>query len=252
MDLPTSFWHQRFLQQTRWTKELRFHLYKKFHVHNVKRILEVGCGTGSLVSEFGGQTDAIIFGMDINSEYLSFVKENHPQVDLIRGDAHQLPFADQSIDVTMCHFLLLWVDDPNRVLREMKRVTRQGMPVLALAEPDYGGRIDYPSELARIGELQKHALRSQGADPEIGRRLAEIFSQAGLQSIEVGVLGGQWKSPIAKDEWEREWEVIRNDLSGLVTVDELKIIQEIDRGAWEKGERILFVPTFYAIGYVTK
>ena len=32
---------------------------------------------------------------------------------------------------------------------------------MALAEPDYGGRIDYPEQLGHIGRWQAQALRKQ-------------------------------------------------------------------------------------------
>jgi len=77
----------------------------------------------------------------------------------------------------------------------MARITRPGGAVLALAEPDYGGRIDYPIKLAQMGKWQIESLRLQGADPLMGRKLATIFNSAGFDSVETGVLGGQW-SPI--------------------------------------------------------
>ena len=62
----------------------------------------------------------------------------------------------------------------------MVRVTHPGGFVLALAEPDYGGRIDYPTELSQIGDWQKNALKQQGANPLMGRELRSIFSHAGI------------------------------------------------------------------------
>jgi hypothetical protein len=129
----------------------------------------------------------------------------------------------------------------------MRRVTRSGGSVIALAEPDYGGRIDYPEELAILGRHQAAALRKQGADPRMGRRLAEVFHQLGLQDIEVGVLGGQWKGKSSRREWELEWRVLQSDLGGEQDTDSLRAL---DWAARERGERVLFVPTFYAFGRV--
>ena len=102
---------------------------------------------------------------------LLITAQSHPQYQVDLGDAHQLPLADGCFDVCLCHFLLLWVTDPIQVLQEMYRVTRSGGVVMALAEPDYGSRIDYPQELSLLGKWQMDSLEQQGADPFIGRKL---------------------------------------------------------------------------------
>jgi hypothetical protein len=35
-------------------------------------------------------------------------------------------------------------------------------------------------------------------------------------------------------------------------VETLKSLKALDKAAWERGERVLFVPTFYAFGRVPK
>ena len=77
----------------------------------------------------------------------------------------------------------------------MRRVVQPGGWVAALAEPDYGGRIDYPDALAALGWKQAAAVHAQGADIYAGRKLAGWLGQAGLKDIQVGLLGGQWGAP---------------------------------------------------------
>lgn len=119
---------------------------------------------------------------------------------------------------------------------------------MALAEPDYGGRIDHPSELDQIGRLQTESLNAQGAEPEMGRRLAGLFSDLGLENVETGVLGGQWSGSPHLEELASEWAVIRSDLSRTLSEEQLDGLQEMDAHAWGSGTRVLFVPTFYAWG----
>jgi ubiquinone/menaquinone biosynthesis C-methylase UbiE len=159
----------------------------------------------------------------------------------------RLPLAANSFDIVYCHFFLLWVVDATQALAEMNRVARPGGWVLALAEPDYGGRIDYPPPLASAGRLQLEALRAQGAEPETGRRLAHLFHQAGLTQIRTGVLGGQW-SQMDSNEWQLEWETLRRDLTGLVSPAEIERLYRLEVASRKAGERVLFVPTFYAAG----
>jgi len=136
------------------------------------------------------------------------------------------------------------------VLEEMTRVTRPGGVILALAEPDYGGRIDYPAELAEIGRLQADALTRQGADINMGRKLAELFTAAGLQNVTSGVMGGEWTHKPSDADSELEWDTLASDLAGTLDPDRLSALRQLDSAAWQRGNRILYVPTFYAIGWV--
>jgi hypothetical protein len=157
-------------------------------------------------------------------------------------------------DICLCHFLLLWVNDPVVVLGEMRRVTRRGGSVLVIAEPDYGGRIDYPPELAQLGMWQTASLRIQGADPLLGRRLAQMFIHTGFQLEEIGIIGGRWISSPSLDEWSSELEILRYDLGFLNQTSEMgKTSEELmskDAEARARGDRILYVPTFFAWGRV--
>ncbi|HEY3310081.1 MAG TPA: methyltransferase domain-containing protein [Anaerolineales bacterium] len=241
-------WHSRYLQQARWTAQLRAYLFKKAGLDVTSRVLELGCGTGALLIDFPQQN--ALYGLDINLAALEQVEGHAPNAHLTCGDASDLPFASSAFDLTFCHFLLLWVADPQRVVDEMCRITRPGGSVLALAEPDYGGRIDYPVELAEAGRWQVQSLRMQGAEPEMGRRLAEIFTRAGLRQVETGVLGGEWKQGQFQSENDLEWLVLAEDLAGKVPHQSLQSLRNLDALSRERGERVLYVPTFFAWGVV--
>ncbi|MEW6180126.1 MAG: class I SAM-dependent methyltransferase [Chloroflexota bacterium] len=243
-------WHQRFTQQARWTAQLRSYLTKKAGIHPHHRVLEVGCGSGAVLSDF--KAHPFHFGLDINFENLHLARPRIATAQLTCGDAHHLPYPDGSMDFTICHFLLMWVNGEEAV-KEMRRVTRRGGAVIAMAEPDYGGRIDFPPSLAAIGTYQTQSLRDQGADPYTGRKLRSWFRSAGLVEIETGVIGAQWQNKnIDLAEISLEWEVIRSDLQNYLPPEELQALETADVHSWQEGTRILFVPTFYAIGFVPR
>jgi SAM-dependent methyltransferase len=240
-------WHTRFTQQARWTTELRRYLFTRTRLDRAERVLEVGCGTGAVLAALP-PTKAGCFGLDINDFYLKQAACHAPGAALVQGDAHQLPFPSAQFDCVYFHFTLIWISDPMQVLGEAQRLIRPGGWVMALAEPDYGGRIDYPDDLVEAGRLQAKSLHRQGADIHLGRRLGAFFHQAGLQNIEAGVLNGQWREPPAQVDLDLEWAVLEADLQGLLSNQELTRLHHIDQQAWQSGERLLFVPTFYAIG----
>ncbi|MBL8102018.1 MAG: methyltransferase domain-containing protein [Anaerolineales bacterium] len=235
-------WHTRYLQQAVWTRDLRKYLFDQAGLTNASRVLEVGCGTGAILREI--KSVASPHGLDLELDSLSICRIHAPAALLTRGDAHSLPYPDDSFDIVYCHFLLLWVKDPLQVLREMARV---GRCVLAFAEPDYSQRVDEPAELKKLGKWQLDALIRQGADPSFGSRLAETFYQAGIQLIETGSIQSAEKRRSA-DEWENEWAVIQADLEGTVPGEEIQKMRILDENARRNGDRVLHVPTYFAWG----
>jgi len=253
MSLSPNEWHNRFSQQAGWTRQARQYLFSRLGLNSGSRVLEAGCGTGAVLADLAPPGESGLHGLDIRLDYLQLAQQHVPTARLAAGDTHHLPYAGGSFDAVCCHFLLLWVSDPLGVVAELSRVTCPGGKVLLLAEPDYGGRIDYPYELAILGEWQSQALTRAGANPQIGRRLSALLSRAGLVEIESGVLGGQWTGAPADSDWQMEWQVLRADLEQLPGVlprreADIAALQEIDRRAWQSGERVLYVPTFYAWG----
>ncbi len=211
MPLSQAEWHQRYLQQAQWTRQLRSHFFNKFKLPEKAAILEVGCGTGAVLGEYAKTQST--FGLDIDRQALSFCQQINPAIKLTCGDAHMLPFADASFDLTFCHYLLLWLDDPLQALQEMKRVTRPGGWVCAFAEPDYGGRVAHPKALTDLADLQCKSLTRQGAEIGMGRQLNQLFHQCGLREIECGVLAAEWSENTS--QLEGELQMMRTDLAAI-------------------------------------
>jgi hypothetical protein len=90
-------------------------------------------------------------------------------------------------------------------------------------------------------------LLGQGADPGFGAKLAQTFFTAGIKLEETGTIQGGVEEPSA---WEREmeWAVIQADLGESVSGEEIQKMKTLDDEAWAKGERVLYVPTYFAWG----
>jgi len=258
-------WHRRYLQQAAWTRGLRDYLFGKTKLSGAERVLEVGCGTGAILSTL--QTSASLtctapnavrckcHGLDLDAAALNVIRAQglaplRKNILLTRGDAHALPYSNQSFDIIYCHFLLLWVNDPLQVLIEMKRVTRSSGYVLALAEPDYTARTDQPDELAELGRLQNESLQRQCADISLGARLADLFFRAGIKIVETGAIQSREKDALSSEEWQNEWAVIESDLTESVTEKEIARLKGLDEEARLRGTRLLNVPTYFAWGQV--
>ncbi len=91
-------------------------------------------GTGDLLPGLATRSDRVI-GLDFCVEMLSCAKpkiHNLKNVELIEGDALQLPFSDQSVDLVTVAFGVRNFENLERGLREIQRILAPGGHVLIL------------------------------------------------------------------------------------------------------------------------
>lgn len=102
--------------------------------HSEGRVLEVGVGTGLSLADYSRGLDVV--GIDLSPEMLDRARERvvNEGLDHVRGlhemDAGDLQFPDNSFDVVTAMFVMTVVPDPERVMRELGRVTKPGGEVL--------------------------------------------------------------------------------------------------------------------------
>ena len=252
MPLSLQDWHNRFLVQAQWTRALRAYFFELLKEQSQERILDIGCGTGVLLSDLQALSPAEIFGADINLDNLSLAQRGSPETHLTGSDVFQLPFPDSSFDLVLCHYFLLWTGHPAAAIKEMQRVTADNGYVVAFAEPDYGGRIDFPPEFIKLRDYQITGLINAGADPRMGRKLKAVYSAAGFLDIVCGVYEGSWQDSPSQTELSTEWQVLEEDLSGILSKKEIGILKKHEIKAIEEGTRLIHVPTFYCWGRVSK
>jgi SAM-dependent methyltransferase len=202
--------------------------------------LDVGCGPGFVMECLSEELR--VRGVDIDPDMVGACRSRDLEVE--QASAHSLPYEDGSFDIVYCTFLLLWLENPWKALREMARVSRAH--ILCLAEPDMGSRIDHPGELADVSTMVIDGLRAEGADPFIGRKLRALFQECGLVA-EIGVHPGVWDIQRLRDESADEWAFIENAAQdgSSGTLDRL-------RSAWDEalamGTLFQYNPVFYALG----
>lgn len=245
--LTPDEWAAHFRSQAQWTRPARNYLYRCADLLRARRVLDVGCGTGVITEEIAARTRGHVAGLDIDPHLLRRREGSH--ATYLVGDAHRLPFADSVFDVVLCHFVLMWLRDPRRGMAEMSRVARPGGWILLCAEPDYGGRLDFPDLPHAAWHIE--ALRREGADPFMGRKLRALCAEQGLDA-EVGCLSAPWTSDAVRDSLDGEWATLSRITRDFVGEDERRAVRAQEEAAIARGERFVFMPVFYAAGQVSK
>jgi len=240
-------WHERFVQQSGWTKSIREYLFQNLEFHNNTSVLEIGCGTGAVLSDVATRYPVKGFGIDLDFDRTLFATRNYDYLMINTSDANALPFSADTFDLVFCHYFLLWLEAPEVSLKEVYRVLKPGGYFAVFAEPDYYHRVDAPSLLTMLGKLQNKSLKAQGAHPGAGREIVGMISKSGFQLLKFGVQGYEHPEPGIPPWWESEWQVLNHDLAVKFSTDELHQFQELDRKHWLIGDRVLYIPTYYTL-----
>lgn len=154
-------------------------------------VLDVGCGPGTITVDLARRVaPGRVTGLDAAAGVLEqatahAAEEGVDTVEFVVGDAYATGFDDDSFDIVHTHQTLQHVADPVAVLRELRRIVKPG-GVVAARDVDYAGTIVHPSTpgLERWAALYQQVHRSNGGEPDAGRRLKQWALEAGFASVE--------------------------------------------------------------------
>jgi ubiquinone/menaquinone biosynthesis C-methylase UbiE len=98
-----------------------------------ERVIDIACGTGlvTLAAARAVGPSAQVVGVDLSGEMVAAATQRAqghgaPRVRFARMDAERLECADAGFDVALCALGLMYLPEPERALREMRRVLRPG------------------------------------------------------------------------------------------------------------------------------
>lgn len=92
----------------------------RFHVAPNLRVLELGCGDGRLLADL---QPAYGVGVDFSEEMIQRARKQHPELNFIHADAHDLSALDETFDIIILSDLVNDLWDVQRVLEQIKRLS---------------------------------------------------------------------------------------------------------------------------------
>jgi ubiquinone/menaquinone biosynthesis C-methylase UbiE len=121
-------------------------------------ILDVGCGTGTMLSRLPGNQR---IGIDLSRFMVNRARERlGSSVQVLLGDAEELPFPTASFDRVIASSLFSHVLHPDRVAAELKRVLKPGgRIVVSVSDED---QIEKGMLLAHVLLFDRFFLRQEG------------------------------------------------------------------------------------------
>src|SRR6516162_188373 len=125
----------------RWSRRLAPLLIRFGGLLNGERVLDVGCGTGSLTFTFPEIANvASVTGIDPAESFVEFARSRNtdPRISFQTADARALPFENDSFDRVFSMLVLQFIPDAARAVAEMRRVVRLGGTVAAAVWDNFG------------------------------------------------------------------------------------------------------------------
>lgn len=177
------------------TKAWRRRVVKIIAPKSGMRILDIAAGPGSS-SEPLHKAGAEVVAMDFSEGMLQQGRKARPYLDFTKGDALNIPFADNEFDVTTISFGLRNTNDYEKALREALRVTKPGgrMVIVEFSTPTFPlFRKIYFNYLMK--SLPKIAAKTS-SNPEAYRYLAEsIIAWPNQVELSQKMSANGWQNP---------------------------------------------------------
>lgn len=175
------------MQMGRWSRRLAPRLIQFSGLSEGDRVLDVGCGTGSLAFTLAKMADvAEVTGIDLTGPYVEFAhaRNSDPRINFRQADARALPFADNSFDRAFSMLVLQFIPDAARAVTEMRRVVRPGGTVTAAVWDVYGGtphtRLIWDIAGVIDPSIDRPLIRPLSAPNE----LATLWAEVGFLDVE--------------------------------------------------------------------
>ena len=148
-------------------------------------VFELGCGCGINQEFYDVAAVTSYAGIDPHDGMLATAREAAAKkgwaVDMRQGVGEAIPFGDNLFDTAVCTFTLCSVQEPARVLSEMRRILRPGGQVLFL---EHGRAPD--ANVAKWQDRIEPVWKHLAGGCHLTRPISAAFANAGFEVDQLG------------------------------------------------------------------
>ncbi|MDP9416373.1 MAG: methyltransferase domain-containing protein [Actinomycetota bacterium] len=166
------------------------------------RVLDIGCGTGSL-AEAAARRGAAVAAVDAEPSMVRATAERVPTARTEVAVLPALPFADATFDAVAANFVVNYVAPPAEAVAEMARVTCPGRRVAVTVwphpKPPLQRLWDDVLDAAHVERPPIPSLAPEDDFPHTIAGLRELLVGAGLGAVESRRL--EWQDRVDPEEW---------------------------------------------------
>ena len=195
-------------------RPMTFELLRRSEAGPGQRVLDVGCGAGSMTEQIARAVapSGSVMGLDISEPLLAVARNRCAALENVtfhNADAQVHPFAPESMDILMSRFGVMFFNDPFAAFANLRTALRPGgrLHFACWASAERNQWFSLPLEIAKahLGPPDPAPARAPGplAFAE-GDYVAEILSAAGFQDIRIELVETSVASP---DSPERQAEL---------------------------------------------
>jgi len=211
-DTYTHGHHDAVLRSHRWRTAENSASYLLSRLRPGMRILDVGCGPGTLTADLTARVGpGAVVGIDTSAEVLDEARaycaeQGVDNVTLVHGDFRTAGLEAGSFDIVHAHQVLQHLRDPVGALREMARLTRPG-GILAARDVDFTATTVAPEGpgLDRFRPVYLAVTRRNGAEANAGRWLPRWAREAGLDDVTYTTSTWTFATPAERAWWGELW-----------------------------------------------
>jgi SAM-dependent methyltransferase len=203
--------HESVLRSHRWRTAENSAAYLLPRLKAGMSLLDVGSGPGTITADLAGLVaPGRVTAVEATADALELTRaelaRREVDAELLVGDIHALDLPDDRYDVVHAHQVLQHVGEPVRALRELGRVCAPG-GLVAVRDSDYAAFAWFPQlpELDEWLALYRSVARSNGGEPDAGRRLVSWARQAGLADVTASSSTWCFATPPDRAWWGGMW-----------------------------------------------
>ena len=148
----------------RWSRLLAVPFIEFAGLADGDRVLDVGCGTGSLTFALPEAANVgAVAAIDVSPVFVAETRQRNtdPRITVAEGDACAIPFPDGHFDRALSLLILHFVPRTGQAVHEMRRVVRPGGMIAAAVWDHLGGMSGMRMMWDTVAMLDESAIQAR-------------------------------------------------------------------------------------------